>query len=42
LIFDEKLTTVLIVGGLVTLYGVYMVNKAFKKTAEEQLGEMDN
>ncbi len=30
-LFDEKLTAVLAVGGLVTLYGVYLVNKAFKK-----------
>ncbi|MBX9782200.1 MAG: EamA family transporter [Chitinophagaceae bacterium] len=41
LIFDEKLTTVLMIGGLVTLYGVYLVNKAFKKTAEEQRDVMD-
>lgn len=42
LIFDEKLTTLLIIGGLVTLYGVYMVNKAFKKSANEHLDIMDN
>jgi drug/metabolite transporter (DMT)-like permease len=41
-IFDEKLTAVLAVGGLVTLYGVYMVNKAFKKTAQEHTEVMDN
>lgn len=33
LLFDEKLTLVLIVGGLVTLYGVYLVNKAYKKSS---------
>lgn len=30
-LFEEKLTTLLMMGGLVTLYGVYLVNKAFKK-----------
>lgn len=41
LVFDEKLTFVLMIGGIVTLYGVYLVNKAFKKTAEEQRDVMD-
>lgn len=40
-IFDEQLTAVLIVGGCVTLYGVYLVNKAFKKSPEEQRDVMD-
>lgn len=40
-IFDEKLTAVLAIGGCVTLYGVYLVNKAFKKTAEEHKDVMD-
>ncbi len=41
-IFDEKLTTILIIGGLVTLYGVFMVNKAYKNPAAEQKDVMDN
>jgi drug/metabolite transporter (DMT)-like permease len=41
-IFDEKLTTILVLGGMVTLYGVYIVNKAFKKPATEQRDVMDN
>lgn len=41
LIFNEKVTAILIAGGAVTLYGVYLVNKAFKKTAEEQRDVMD-
>jgi drug/metabolite transporter (DMT)-like permease len=31
LIFKEKLTTFIAVGGLITLYGVYLVNSAFRK-----------
>ncbi len=30
LLFNESLTVYLVVGGMVTLFGVYMVNKAFK------------
>jgi drug/metabolite transporter (DMT)-like permease len=41
LIFDEKVTAILIAGGTVTLYGVYLVNKAFKKPAEEHKDVMD-
>jgi drug/metabolite transporter (DMT)-like permease len=41
LIFDEKLTLTLTIGGLVTLLGVYLVNKAFKKRADEQRDVMD-
>jgi len=36
IIFDEKLTVLLVAGGLVTLYGVYLVNKAFRKSAPDQ------
>jgi len=36
LIFDEKLTVYLAIGGLVTLLGVYLVNKAYKITNTEQ------
>ncbi len=36
LIFDERLTIYLAVGGLVTLLGVYLVNKAYKITSVEQ------
>ena len=42
MIFGEKLTLTLTIGGLVTLLGVYLVNKAFKKTAEEQRDVADN
>jgi drug/metabolite transporter (DMT)-like permease len=35
-IFDEKLTVYLAIGGLVTLLGVYLVNKAYKITTTEQ------
>lgn len=42
LIFGEKLTFTLTIGGLVTLFGVYLVNKAFKKTAAEQRVVLDN
>jgi drug/metabolite transporter (DMT)-like permease len=42
LIFGEKLTITLTLGGLVTLLGVYLVNKAFKKTAAEQRVVLDN
>ena len=41
-IFDEKLTLTLTIGGLVTLLGVYLVNRAFKRTAEEQREVLDN
>jgi drug/metabolite transporter (DMT)-like permease len=41
LIFDEALTAFLIAGGAVALYGVYLVNKAFKKTPEEHRDVMD-
>ncbi len=34
--FDEKLTIYLAIGGLVTLLGVYLVNKAYKITSAEQ------
>jgi drug/metabolite transporter (DMT)-like permease len=36
LIFEEKLTVPLALGGLVTLYGVYLVNKAFRKDKIQQ------
>ncbi len=36
LIFDERLTVFLAMGGLVTLLGVYLVNKAYKITTAEQ------
>ena len=36
LIFDERLTIYLAVGGLITLLGVYLVNKAYKITTVEQ------
>ena len=36
MIFDEKLTVYLAIGGLVTLLGVYLVNKAYKITSAEQ------
>jgi drug/metabolite transporter (DMT)-like permease len=41
LIFDEKLSVLIVAGGAVTLYGVYLVNKAFKKTPEEHRDVMD-
>lgn len=31
LLFDERLTIFITIGGLVTLYGVYLVNSAFRK-----------
>jgi drug/metabolite transporter (DMT)-like permease len=31
LIFKEKLTAFIAAGGLITLYGVYLVNNAFRK-----------
>ena len=40
-IFDEKVTAILLAGGAVTLYGVYLVNKAFKATPEDQRDVMD-
>ena len=36
IVFDEKLTIYLAIGGLVTLVGVYLVNKAYKITTVEQ------
>ena len=36
MIFDEKLTIYLAIGGLVTLLGVFLVNKAYKITSTEQ------
>ena len=36
MVFDEKLTMYLAIGGLVTLLGVYLVNKAYKITTAEQ------
>jgi drug/metabolite transporter (DMT)-like permease len=31
LLFDEHMTSYILFGGLITLYGVYLINKAFKK-----------
>jgi drug/metabolite transporter (DMT)-like permease len=39
LIFNEKLTIFLAVGGAVTLFGVYMVNKAFKSVTPPEHAE---
>jgi drug/metabolite transporter (DMT)-like permease len=36
MVFDEKLTIYLAIGGLVTLLGVYLVNRAYKITTAEQ------
>ncbi len=36
IVFDEKLTVYLAIGGIVTLLGVYLVNKAYKITTAEQ------
>jgi len=36
IIFDEKLTVYLAIGGLITLLGVYLVNRAYKITSAEQ------
>jgi drug/metabolite transporter (DMT)-like permease len=36
MIFDEKLTIYLAIGGLITLLGVFLVNKAYKITSAEQ------
>ena len=36
LLFDEKVTIYLAIGGLVTLLGVYLVNRAYKITTVEQ------
>jgi drug/metabolite transporter (DMT)-like permease len=36
IVFDEKLTVYLAIGGLVTLLGVYLVNRAYKITNTEQ------
>src|SRR5262249_47785657 len=40
LIFSEKPTVFLAAGGIVTLYGVYLVNKAFK-TSTEKMPEVE-
>lgn len=42
LLFDEKISVPLATGGLVALLGVYLVNKAYKKTADEQRDVADN
>lgn len=36
IIFDERVTVYLAIGGLVTLFGVYLVNKAYKIAVVEQ------
>jgi drug/metabolite transporter (DMT)-like permease len=36
IVFDEKLTMYLAIGGLVTLLGIYLVNRAYKITTAEQ------
>lgn len=36
LIFEEKLTSYIVVGGLITLLGVFMVNSVYKKAAAVQ------
>ena len=36
IVFDEKLTIYLAIGGLFTLFGVYLVNRAYKITTAEQ------
>jgi drug/metabolite transporter (DMT)-like permease len=36
IVFDEKLTIYMTIGGLVTLLGVYLVNRAYKITTAEQ------
>jgi len=36
IVFDEKLTIYLAIGGLVTLFGVYLVNRAYKISTVEQ------
>jgi drug/metabolite transporter (DMT)-like permease len=36
IVFDEKLSIYIAIGGLVTLFGVYLVNKAYKITTAEQ------
>jgi len=36
ILFDEKLTVYLAIGGLITLLGVYLVNRAYKITSAEQ------
>lgn len=41
-IFDERLTITLVIGGLITLLGVYLVNKAFRRSADEQREALDN
>ncbi|HMO31566.1 MAG TPA: EamA family transporter [Lacibacter sp.] len=42
LLLNEKLTLILMAGGLVTLYGVYLVNIAFKKEAGKFPAETDH
>ncbi|HEV7783097.1 MAG TPA: EamA family transporter [Chitinophagaceae bacterium] len=39
MIYNEKITPYLIVGGLVTLLGVYLINKAFKATPPREQPE---
>jgi drug/metabolite transporter (DMT)-like permease len=39
LIFGEKVTLYIIIGGLVTLLGVYLVNKAFKTVSPPEQPE---
>lgn len=36
LVFNEKLTVFIAAGGVVTLFGVYLVNKAYKLSSDEQ------
>jgi drug/metabolite transporter (DMT)-like permease len=36
IVFDERLTVYLAIGGAVTLFGVYLVNKAYKISTPEQ------
>jgi len=38
MIFHEKLTVFIAMGGLVTLYGVYLVNKVFRESYREEIG----
>lgn len=42
LIFGEKISVPLAAGGLIALLGVYLVNKAYKKTPDEQRDVADN
>jgi drug/metabolite transporter (DMT)-like permease len=38
MIFHEKLTVFIAIGGMVTLYGVYLVNKVFRESYREEIG----